>query len=119
MPLWVRRLDAAAGHRVNARKTHPLVDRGYARLSRSANRGALWFTIAGVLLVFGRPRAAIRGSASLLAASILANLVGKQIFGGDRPLLKNIPIGRQLKRSPTSGSFPSGQIGRASCRERG
>src|SRR5690554_5781970 len=115
MPLWVRRLDAAAGHRVNTRKTHPLVDRGYARLSRSANRGALWFTIAGVLLVFGRPRAAIRGSASLLAASILANLVGKQVFGGDRPLLKNIPIGRQLKKSPTSGSFPSGHSASAAA----
>lgn len=108
LPRWVRRMDAAAGHRINSRTTHPLVDRGYSRLSRSANRGALWFTIAAVLLVFGRPRAAIRGSASLLGASMLANLVGKQLFGGDRPLLKNIPIGRQLKKSPTSGSFPSG-----------
>ncbi|MHA6670178.1 bifunctional phosphatase PAP2/diacylglycerol kinase family protein [Homoserinimonas sp. A447] len=108
LPRWVRRMDAAAGRRINSRTTHPLVDRGYSRLSRSANRGALWFTIAAVLLVFGRPRAAIRGSASLLGASMLANLVGKQIFGGDRPLLKNIPIGRQLKKSPTSGSFPSG-----------
>jgi diacylglycerol kinase family enzyme/membrane-associated phospholipid phosphatase len=115
MPRWVRRTDAAAGRRINARVTHPLVDRFYSRLSRSANRGALWFTIAGVLLVFGRPRAAIRGSASLLGASMLANLVGKQLFGGDRPLLKNIPIGRQLKKSPTSGSFPSGHSASAAA----
>src|SRR5690606_33229608 len=115
MPRWVRRTDAAAGHRINSRVTHPLVDRFYSRLSRSANRGALWFTIAAALLVFGRPRAAIRGSASLLGASMLANLVGKQVFGGDRPLLKNIPIGRQLKKSPTSGSFPSGHSASAAA----
>jgi diacylglycerol kinase family enzyme/membrane-associated phospholipid phosphatase len=115
MPRWVRRADAAAGHRINSRVTHPLVDRFYSRLSRSANRGALWFTIAAVLLVFGRPRAALRGSASLLGASMLANLVGKQVFGGDRPLLKNIPIGRQLKKSPTSGSFPSGHSASAAA----
>lgn len=108
MPRWVRRADAAAAHRINNRATHPLVDRAYSRLSRSANRGGLWFTIAAALLVFGRSRAAIRGSASLVGASMLANLVGKQLFGGDRPLLKNIPVGRQLKKSPTSGSFPSG-----------
>ncbi|MEX1077917.1 MAG: phosphatase PAP2 family protein [Homoserinimonas sp.] len=115
MPRWVRRVDAAAGHRVNSRSTHPLVDRGYARLSRTANRGVLWFTITAVLLVFWRPRAAIRGSASLLGASMLANLVGKNVFGGDRPLLKNIPIGRQLKKSPTSGSFPSGHAASAAA----
>jgi undecaprenyl-diphosphatase len=115
LPRWVRRVDAAAGRRINSRKTHPLVDRGSSRLSRAADRGALWFTIAGVLLVFARPRAAIRGSASLLGASMLANLVGKNVFGGDRPLLKNIPIGRQLKKSPTSGSFPSGHSASAAA----
>jgi undecaprenyl-diphosphatase len=46
---------------------------------------------------------------------MLANLVGKNIFGGDRPLLKNIPIGRQLKKSPTSGSFPSGHSASAAA----
>jgi diacylglycerol kinase family enzyme/membrane-associated phospholipid phosphatase len=115
LPRWVRRLDSAAAHRINHRRTHPLVDRGYARLSRFANRGGLWFTIAGVLLILGRPRAALRGSASLLGASMLANLVGKQVFGGDRPLLKNIPVGRQLKNSPTSGSFPSGHSASAAA----
>src|SRR5690606_10617506 len=35
--------------------------------------------------------------------------------GGDRPLLKNIPIGRQLKKSPTSGSFPSGHSASAAA----
>src|SRR5690554_153069 len=115
LPKWVRKADAAAGHRINSRVTHPMVDRFYSRLSRLANRGGLWFTIAGLLLVFGRPRAAVRGSASLLGASVLANLVGKQVFGGDRPLLKNIPIGRQLKKSPTSGSFPSGHSASAAA----
>ena len=115
LPRWVRKLDSAAAHRINHRRTHPHVDRGYVRLSHAANRGALWFTIAGVLLVFGRPRAALRGAASLVGASMLANLVGKQVFGGDRPLLKNIPVGRQLKKSPTSGSFPSGHSASAAA----
>lgn len=115
LPRWVRRMDAAAGRRINARHAHPAVDRGYVRLSHAANRGVLWFSIAAVLLVFWRPRAALRGVGSLTLASILANLVGKKLFGGDRPLLKDIPIGRQLNKSPTSGSFPSGHSASAAA----
>jgi diacylglycerol kinase family enzyme/membrane-associated phospholipid phosphatase len=115
LPRWVRRLDVAAGRRVNARHTHPAVDRGYVRLSNVANRSVLWFSIAAGLAVFGRLRAASRGSASLVVASILANLVGKQVFGGDRPLLKDIPVGRRLRKSPTSPSFPSGHSASAAA----
>jgi diacylglycerol kinase family enzyme len=115
LPRWVRRVDAAAARTVNSRLVHPRVDAGYRTLSRSANRGALWGGIALLLAVFGRRRAAVRSLASLCAASILANLIGKQVFGGDRPLLKDIPIGRQLRRSPTSGSFPSGHSASAAA----
>ena len=77
------------------------------RLSHAADRGVLCFSTAVVLVLLGRRRAALRGVLSLTAASILANLVGKQVFGGDRPLLEDIPIGRHLRMHPTSGSFPS------------
>jgi undecaprenyl-diphosphatase len=108
-------MDVAVGRRINARRAHPAVDDAYARLSNSANRSVLWFSMAGVLLLFGRRRAVLRGSGSLLVASIIANLIGKQIFGGDRPLLKDIPIGRQLKKYPTSPSFPSGHSASAAA----
>ena len=108
LPAWVRRMDVAAARRINARRVHPAVDRGYAGLSRAADRGALWFSMALLLLLFGRRRAAFRGAGSLIVASILANLVGKKVFGGDRPLLDDIPVGRRLKKQPESASFPSG-----------
>jgi diacylglycerol kinase family enzyme/membrane-associated phospholipid phosphatase len=113
LPAAVRRADARVGRRINARRTVPAVDRGYARLSRAADRSVLWFAIALVLVVAGQHRAALRGAASLTAASALANLVGKQLFGGDRPLLKDIPVGRRLRRPPTSPSFPSGHAASA------
>lgn len=115
LPRRVRALDAAAARRVNARGTHPAVDRGYARLSRAADRSVLWFSLAAALVVFGRGRAALRGSGSLLVASILANLVGKQLFGGNRPLVKDIPVGRRLAKAPTSPSFPSGHAASAAA----
>ncbi|WP_157155957.1 MULTISPECIES: phosphatase PAP2 family protein [unclassified Diaminobutyricimonas] len=115
LPAWVRTIDRAAAHRVRNRRTHPLVDRGYARLSHSANRSVLWLSIAAGLFVLGNRRAAVRGSASIVVASALANLVGKRVFGGDRPLLKDIPVGRRLKRHPTSASFPSGHSASAAA----
>lgn len=115
LPAWVRRMDARAGRRINTRHAHPLVDRAYVRLSHAADRGVLWFTIAAVLIVFTRHRAALRGLASLTIASALANLVGKELFGGDRPLLKDIPVGRRLAKHPESPSFPSGHSASAAA----
>jgi undecaprenyl-diphosphatase len=101
-------MDDRAAHAVNRRRSHPALDRGIAGLSRSADRGRLWMVVAIVLVVLGKRRAAIRGLASLGVASVVANLVGKKVFGGSRPLLSNVPLGRRLKNSPISPSFPSG-----------
>jgi undecaprenyl-diphosphatase len=112
----VRKVDSRAARRINARRVlHPAIDRGYQRLSHAADRGVLWFSFAAVLAILGRHRAALRGVASLTLASILANLVGKQIFGGDRPLLNDVPIGRHLRKQPTSPSFPSGHSASAAA----
>lgn len=108
LPDWVRRTDAVVARRINAWPAHPVLDLALARLSRAADRGRLWFAIAGVLALVGQRRAALRGPGSLLAASILANLVGKRLFGGPRPLLSGVPVGRRLAKYPTSASFPSG-----------
>jgi membrane-associated phospholipid phosphatase/diacylglycerol kinase family enzyme len=115
LPAWVRRADVAVGRRINSGASHPAVDTGLRRLSRAADRGVLWFSIATALAVASRPRAGLRGVASLTAASILANLVGKKLFGGDRPLLDDIPVGRRLRNRPTSGSFPSGHSASAAA----
>ncbi|MCD5348375.1 phosphatase PAP2 family protein [Agromyces sp. S2-1-8] len=115
LPAWVRRADASATRRVNARRTHPLVDRFWSRVSGFADRGVLWWTIAGVLAVTGRRRIAARGLGSLLVASALTNVIAKRVFGGDRPLLADVPIARRLPKPPITPSFPSGHSASAAA----
>jgi undecaprenyl-diphosphatase len=115
LPAWVRRIDARAGRAVNGRKTHPLADRFWSTVTGFADRGILWWTIAGVLAVTGRHRAAARGALSLLAASAIANLIAKQLFGGDRPVFEEIPIGRRLPKQPSTPAFPSGHSASAAA----
>ncbi|MFD4421024.1 phosphatase PAP2 family protein [Agromyces sp. NPDC058484] len=115
LPEWVRRADAAAGRAVNGRHAHPLVDRFWSRVTGFADRGVLWWTLAGVLAVTRRRRAAARGLVSLLVASALTNLIAKEVFGGDRPLLADVPIARQLPKPPITPSFPSGHSASAAA----
>ena len=70
MPRWVRRVDRSANRRVNAQRDLRPRDGVLRRLSRAADHGRLWFALAGVLVVAGRSRAALRGIGSLAAASI-------------------------------------------------
>ncbi len=100
---------------MNARRTHPLADRFWSRVSGFADRGVLWWTIAGVLAVIGRRRVAARGLGSLLMASALTNVIAKRVFGGDRPLLADVPIGRHLPKPPITPSFPSGHSASAAA----
>ncbi|WP_313355560.1 phosphatase PAP2 family protein [Microbacterium sp.] len=117
LPRWVRRMDARTARRINGHRHLPELDVTLARLSQRADRSRLWFAIAGVLYAIGGSprRGAVRGIASLIIGSALANLVGKRVFGGDRPLLKDVPMPRRLARTPTSGSFPSGHSASAAA----
>ncbi|SIO10067.1 bifunctional phosphatase PAP2/diacylglycerol kinase family protein [Agromyces cerinus] len=115
LPAWVRRADAASARAVNARRAHPVADRFWSRVSGFADRGVLWWTIAGVLAVLGHRRTAGRGLGSLLVASALTNVIAKQLFGGDRPLLADVPIGRRLPKPPRTPSFPSGHSASAAA----
>ncbi|WP_244284215.1 bifunctional phosphatase PAP2/diacylglycerol kinase family protein [Agromyces badenianii] len=115
LPSWVRKADAAAARAVNARRSHPAVDRFWSRVSGFADKGVLWWTIAGVLAVTGRRRAAARGLGSLLVASALTNVIAKRVFGGDRPLLADVPVGRHLPKPPITPSFPSGHSASAAA----
>lgn len=100
---------------MNRRHTHPHVDAFWSRLTGFADNGVLWWTLAGVLAVTRRRRASVRGLLSLLGASALTNLIAKQVFGGDRPLLADVPIGRRLAKHPTTPSFPSGHSASAAA----
>ncbi|WP_158864760.1 bifunctional phosphatase PAP2/diacylglycerol kinase family protein [Leifsonia sp. AG29] len=115
LPKRIERADEAVARRINARRTGPGSDSFWLLLTRIADHGRLWFAVAAVLTVMGRPRAAARGLASLGAASLIANLVGKRLVGGDRPALTSIPISRRHHRSPTSPSFPSGHTASAAA----
>jgi diacylglycerol kinase family enzyme/membrane-associated phospholipid phosphatase len=115
LPRGVLRLDRAAADAINGGTGSAAMDGAFAALSRAADRGRLWFAAAAVLALLGRRRAALRGVLSLTVASILANLVGKRVFGGDRPLTSSIPVGRRLRRPPSSLSFPSGHTASAAA----
>lgn len=117
LPRWIRRIDARVGRAINGHRHFPGLDRRLARLSHLADRSGLWIAIALFLYVSGgaRRRAAVRGVGSLIAGSVLANLIGKRVFGGDRPLLKDVPVPRRLKKFPTSASFPSGHSASAAA----
>lgn len=115
VPRAVRRADARAARRINARRDSPLVDGALVGLSRAADHGLLWMAAGALLVVAGRPREAARGVASLAVASATANLVGKRLFGGVRPMLVDVPVGRRLTRMPTSPSFPSGHAASAAA----
>ncbi|MFI5777670.1 bifunctional phosphatase PAP2/diacylglycerol kinase family protein [Nocardia sp. NPDC051570] len=93
------------------------VDTGMRGLTRSADHGLLWFTVAAVLASRkGAPRrAAVRGVASLTGASILANIVLKAVFARRRPAAELLPPYRRLVRRPASSSFPSGHAASAAA----
>lgn len=115
IPRAVRRLDASAARRLNARRPSTVLDGALVGLSRAADRSVLWFAAGALLLLAGRPREAARGTASLALASAAATLVGKRLFGGARPLVVDVPVGRCPVRVPTSPSFPSGHAATAAA----
>lgn len=82
-----------------------------ALLSRAADGGLLWFTVAAVIASAYRPagaRAAVRGLLSQAVASALANGPLKLISGRRRPSARlSSPAARWL-RPPATSSFPSG-----------
>jgi diacylglycerol kinase family enzyme/membrane-associated phospholipid phosphatase len=98
-----RRLFAAAADRHG-----PVLDRVLPPLTRSADHGLLWYGVAGALALTGQRRPAVRGLASLLVASAVANLPAKAAARRARPQLHPVPLPRRLLRQPTTSSFPSG-----------
>jgi undecaprenyl-diphosphatase len=113
----VARLDRAVNGWTNRRALGPLADAALSRLSTAADRSVLWAgTALGIAATGRRGReAALRGYGSLLVSSLLANVVGKTVFGGERPSLEPLPLWRRVADPPTSPSFPSGHSASAAA----
>ncbi|WP_020673506.1 bifunctional phosphatase PAP2/diacylglycerol kinase family protein [Amycolatopsis nigrescens] len=86
-------------------------------LSRSANKGRLWWVVAALLASKKGPtrRGALRGVAAIAGASTSSNLVGKPLFPRRRPAAEEVPEHRRLSKRPTSSSFPSGHSASAAA----
>jgi diacylglycerol kinase family enzyme/membrane-associated phospholipid phosphatase len=108
--------DAALFHLVAAKHT-PLLDAVLPRLTRTANQGGLWWSVAAILAATRgqRRRAAVRGLLALGIASGVANLPAKYAVRRSRPPLDRVPLGRQLHRQPSTTSFPSGHSASAAA----
>ena len=94
-----------------------VLDQVLPGLGRAANHSRLWIALAGAMAATPRRttrRAALRGLASVTLASASANLVGKSLVRRKRPVLE-IPLVRQLRRTPSSSSFPSGHAASAAA----
>src|SRR3954453_21643610 len=88
----------------------PRLDRVVQRVTTSANRGVLWYSVSAVLASTGARgrRAAVRGLLGLALASAVANVPAKFAVRRPRPPLTEVPLSRQLRRQPKTLSFPSG-----------
>lgn len=94
------------------------IDVALRALSRSANKGRLWLSLAavGALATSGRTRrAAIRGAGSLAATSLIINSAVKPLFRRKRPDIELTPLVRRLSRQPWTTSFPSGHAASAAA----
>ncbi|MEY7971839.1 bifunctional phosphatase PAP2/diacylglycerol kinase family protein [Saccharomonospora xinjiangensis] len=103
--------------RYSAALPHTPVDSALTRLTRSADKGRLWWAIAAGLATRKGPmrRAALRGLIALAGASATANLVGKPLLPRRRPAAEAVPEARRLHKRPTSSSFPSGHAASAAA----
>ncbi|MFD5626716.1 bifunctional phosphatase PAP2/diacylglycerol kinase family protein [Streptomyces sp. NPDC127072] len=110
-------LDLRLFRRVAASR-FPAADPALRRISRAADHGRLWFGAAAGLASTGSRearRAALRGTGSLVLASLTVNTVVKWTARRPRPRLDHVPAIRHLGRQPHTTSFPSGHSASAAA----
>ncbi|OBH08846.1 bifunctional phosphatase PAP2/diacylglycerol kinase family protein [Mycobacterium sp. E1747] len=96
----------------------PLLDSIMPPLTRAADNSKLWFAIAAALTASGNKsaqRGATRGVVTLAVTSLVTNQVAKRIRRRPRPGYELVPLVRQVRRRPTSNSFPSGHSASAAA----
>src|SRR3954452_10344352 len=96
---------------------NPTLDDVLPRVTRAADHGVLWMGIAAAFALSGRRgrRSAARGMMSLGMSSAVVNGPAKWVFRRGRPDLEIVPALRQLRRQPTTSSFPSGHSASAAA----
>lgn len=99
---------------------HPVarpLDHALRLLTKSADNGRLWVTIAAVGALTGKRtrRASIRGIATLGAASLVSNAVIKPLAGRRRPDAERTNLARRIGYRPWTSSFPSGRAASAAA----
>jgi undecaprenyl-diphosphatase len=102
--------EAVAGY------SSPILDRTMPVLSEAASYSRLWFSIAGLLAVFGGTkgrRTAAEALTALGITSFFANVVLKRATDRRRPV-SQVPEERRLPQ-PSSSSFPSGHSASAAA----
>ncbi|GMA23875.1 hypothetical protein GCM10025864_16340 [Luteimicrobium album] len=111
------RLDREVAVRTDTLDLGRAADKALRGLSRLADHSVLWAGVGAGLAATGPTgrRAAVRGAATLAAASAVANLVAKPLLGGERPAASGLDVLRHLTDPPTSGSFPSGHSASAAA----
>jgi len=111
------RLDRELAVRTDTLRLGRTADAALRDLSKLADHSVLWVGVGAVLAATGPTgrRAALRGTATLVAASAVANLVAKPLLGGERPAASGLDVLRRLTDPPTSGSFPSGHSASAAA----
>ncbi|MCA1823133.1 MAG: bifunctional phosphatase PAP2/diacylglycerol kinase family protein [Mycobacteriales bacterium] len=117
MPAALHDADVALFDRIAALHSPPL-DATLPRLSHAANNARLWLGIAAVLAAVGRRRerrAALRGTLAVALTSAITNGPLKLAVRRKRPPLALVPLGRQVRRKPTTSSFPSGHAASAAA----
>lgn len=95
----------------------PLLDQTMKPLSAAADKGKLWFAVAGGLALTGRPslqRGAARGVLTLGATSLVVNQIAKRLHPRRRPDVRRVTL-RRIRRQPISSSFPSGHSASAAA----
>lgn len=93
------------------------IDHALRILTKTADHGRLWMGVAAVGALAGRRtrRGAIRGLASLGAASFVSNVVLKPLFGRRRPDPERTHLARRIGSAPWTSSFPSGHAASAAA----
>jgi diacylglycerol kinase family enzyme/membrane-associated phospholipid phosphatase len=89
----------------------------FRQLSAAANKGKLWFAVAGAMALFpGKARrAALHGLIAQGVASAVTNMVFKTLLPRARPLPEHLPVFRFVHPQPTSSSMPSGHSASAAA----
>lgn len=93
------------------------IDHALRILTKTADHGRLWMGVAAVGALAGRRtrRGAIRGLASLGAASFVSNVLLKPLFGRRRPDPERTHLARRIGTAPWTSSFPSGHSASAAA----